>query len=85
MFPVFEGLHNNIKFVIIGCTQPKLFKGNDQQGEREQTIVGIDKECMECSFFTRLETYLTIGFSRKTDLKAVIMQCVVIGPTERAQ
>ena len=27
MFPAFEGLHNNIKFVIIGCTQRKLFKG----------------------------------------------------------
>ena len=38
MFPAFEGLHNNIKFVIIGCTQRKLFKGNDQQGEHEQSI-----------------------------------------------
>ena len=32
---MFEGLHDNIKFVII---QRKLFKGNDWQGEREQTI-----------------------------------------------
>ena len=38
MFLAFEGLHNNIKFVIIGYTQQKLFKGNDQQGECEQTI-----------------------------------------------
>ena len=42
MFSAFEGLHNNIKFVIIGCTQRKLFKGNDQQGEREQSIVTND-------------------------------------------
>ena len=26
-------------------------------------IVGIDKECMECNIFARLETHLTIGFS----------------------
>ena len=38
MFPAFEGLHDNIKFVIIGCTQQKLFKENDWQGEHEQTI-----------------------------------------------
>ena len=31
-------------------------------------IVGIDKECMECNIFARLETHLTIGFSQKTDL-----------------
>ena len=35
LFPAFEGLHDNIKFVIIGCIQQKLFKGNDRQGERE--------------------------------------------------
>ena len=39
LFPAFEGLHDNIKFVIITCIQRKLFKGNDRQGEREQTIV----------------------------------------------
>ena len=38
MFLAFEGLHNNINFVIIECTQRKLFKGNDWQGEREQSI-----------------------------------------------
>ena len=26
LFPAFEELHDNIKFVIIGCTQWKLFK-----------------------------------------------------------
>ena len=31
----------------------------------EYLIVGIDKECMECNFFTRLDTHLTIGFSWK--------------------
>ena len=36
LFPAFEELHDNIKFVIIGR---KLFKENDQRGEREQTIV----------------------------------------------
>ena len=39
LFPAFEGLHDNIKFVIIACIQRKLFKGNDRQDEREQTIV----------------------------------------------
>ena len=39
LFPAFEGLHDNIKFVITACIQRKLFKGNDRQGEREQTIV----------------------------------------------
>ena len=39
LFPAFEGLHDNIKFVIIACIQRKLFKGNDRQGEGEQTIV----------------------------------------------
>ena len=39
LFPAFEGLHDNIKFVIIACIQRKLFKGNDRQGECEQTIV----------------------------------------------
>ena len=39
LFPAFEGLHDNIKFVIIACMQRKLFKGNDWQGEREQTIL----------------------------------------------
>ena len=38
MFLAFEGFHDNIKFVIIGYTQQKLFKGNDQQGEREQNM-----------------------------------------------
>ena len=38
LFPAFEGLHDNIKFVITACIQRKLFKGNDRQGEREQTI-----------------------------------------------
>ena len=38
LFPAFEGLYDNIKFVIIACIQQKLFKGNDWQGEREQTI-----------------------------------------------
>ena len=38
LFLAFEGLHDNIKFVIIGCIQQKLFKGNDRQGECEQTI-----------------------------------------------
>ena len=38
LFPAFEGLYDNIKFVIIACIQRKLFKGNDRQGEREQTI-----------------------------------------------
>ena len=38
LFPAFEELHDNIKFVTIGCTQRKLFKENDRQGEREQTI-----------------------------------------------
>ena len=28
---------------------------------------------MECGFFTRLKTHLTMGFSRKTNLNAVIM------------
>ena len=41
LFPAFEGLHDNIKFVIIACIQRKLFKGNDWQGEREQTIYSI--------------------------------------------
>ena len=40
MKQAFEGLHNNIKFVIIGCIQQKLFKGNDQQGECEHTTGG---------------------------------------------
>ena len=39
LFLAFEELHNNIKFVIIECTQRKLFKGNDRQGERKQTII----------------------------------------------
>ena len=39
LFPAFKGLHDNIKFVIIGCIQQKLFKGNNRQGECEQTIV----------------------------------------------
>ena len=38
MFPTIEWLHDNIKFVVIGCTQQKLFMGNDWQGERKQTI-----------------------------------------------
>ena len=38
LFLVFKGLHDNMKFIIIGYTQWKLFKGNDQQGEHEQTI-----------------------------------------------
>ena len=38
---------------------------------RVKLIVGIDKECMECNIFTRLETHLTIGFSRKTNLNAL--------------
>ena len=41
LFPAFEELHDNIKFVIIGCTQRKLFKENDRQGEREQTITTL--------------------------------------------
>ena len=28
LFPAFEGLHDNIKFVIIACIQQKLFKVN---------------------------------------------------------
>ena len=39
LFPAFEWLHDNIKFVIIGCTQRNLFQGNDRQGECEQIIV----------------------------------------------
>ena len=38
LFLAFKGLHDNMKFIIIGYTQWKLFKGNDQQGEHEQTI-----------------------------------------------
>ena len=38
LFLAFEGLHDNIKFVIIACIQQKLFKGNDGQGEHKQTI-----------------------------------------------
>ena len=34
--------------------------------------VGIDKECMEGNFFARLETHLTIGFSWKTNLNALV-------------
>ena len=45
MFPAFEGLHNNIKFVIIGR---KLFKGNDRQGEREQSIVTVSCDSFYC-------------------------------------
>ena len=41
LFPAFEGLHDNIKFVITACIQRKLFKGNDRQGEREQTILWL--------------------------------------------
>ena len=37
-------------------------------------IVGIDKECMECNIFVRLETHLTIGFNQKTDLNALVKQ-----------
>ena len=35
-------------------------------------IVGIDKKCMECIIFACLETHLTIGFSQKTDLNALV-------------
>ena len=41
LFPAFEGLHDNIKFVIIACIQRKLLKGNDRQGEHEQTIAKL--------------------------------------------
>ena len=41
LFLAFEGLHDNIKFVIIACIQRKLFEGNDRQGEREQTIIAL--------------------------------------------
>ena len=34
-------------------------------------IGGIDKEYMECNIFARIETHLTIGFSRKTELNAL--------------
>ena len=39
MFPAFEGLHGNIKIFVLAHSQWKLFKGNDQQSEREQSIV----------------------------------------------
>ena len=54
LFPAFEGLHDNIEFVIIACIQWKLFKGNDRQGEREQTIEYIDilSDKSSCSFCT---------------------------------
>ena len=35
-------------------------------------VVGIDKECMECNIFEHLETHLTISFSQKTDLNALV-------------
>ena len=41
LFPAFEGLHNNIKFVIIACIQRKLFKENDRQGECEPKLPGV--------------------------------------------
>ena len=37
--PAFEELHGNINFFVLARSQWKLFKGNDRQGEREQTIV----------------------------------------------
>ena len=41
------------------------------------TVVGIDKNCIECGIFARLETHLTISFSPKNQLKrtgtAIIM------------
>ena len=57
MFPAFEGLHNNIKFVIIGCTQRKLFKGNDWQGEHEQSIMTNDY----CEYTTKVIDYWWLG------------------------
>ena len=35
----FEGLHNNIYFVVTRCIQQKLFKENEGSDEHEQTIV----------------------------------------------
>ena len=35
-------------------------------------IVGIDKECIECNIFVCLEIHLTIGFSQKTYLNALV-------------
>ena len=34
----FEGLHDDIQFVVKRCTQHKLLKGS---GEREQSIVSL--------------------------------------------
>ena len=42
LFLAFEGLHDNIKFVIIGCTQQKpLFKENYRQGERNTYLFSL--------------------------------------------
>ena len=45
MFLAFEGLHSNIKILVLACLQQKLFKGNDQKGEREQTIMLKGFQC----------------------------------------
>ena len=37
--PAFEGLHNDIYFVVTRYIQRKLFKENEGSDEREQTIV----------------------------------------------
>ena len=41
-------------------------------GDKNHTVVGIDKECMECNIFMCLEIHLTKGFSRKTDLNKLV-------------
>ena len=62
LFPEFEGLHGNIKLVIIGCTQRKLFKGNDRQGECEQTI-GLCQICWHNTYnkYNRLANYYWVN------------------------
>ena len=69
LFPAFEGLHDNIKFVIIACIQWKLFKGNDRQGEREQTIIfsylQLDISYLGTSIFLKIAKYeISIGISK---------------------
>ena len=37
VFLAFEGLHGNIIFFVLAHSERKLFKGNDRQGECEQS------------------------------------------------
>ena len=41
MFLASEGLYGDIIFFVLARSQWMLFKGNDWQGECEQTIVGL--------------------------------------------